>query len=98
MVNQADIKLAYYDLYSALRKYIWPYHIVEGIASLEIASMQTCPNIPQIRGDLHELKILLYDTLEADEELNAAFANFENLLDSDDFYVKLNVVNEVIPK
>ena len=96
MVNQAEIKQAYYDIYSALRNYIWPYNIVEGIAELEISAMQTCPNIPQIRGNLYGLKSALLDTIESDEQLSKAFDNFNNVLSADDYYVKLNAVNEVV--
>lgn len=96
MIRSSDIQNAYVELYKTLRVYIWDYMIVCAIADLEIACFETCPNIPNIKQLLRELKVKIPNTLSKDEDMQAAFDEFEELLnDSNDTYcVILNRVEE----
>ena len=96
LISNNQIQNAYNDLYSLLRQYIWGYEVVEAIADLEVACYQTCPDLPNIRQLLKKLKTLaILD--EKDEDLDACFSEFEDLLnESDEYYVKLVNVGEIL--
>lgn len=97
MISYADIRVCYNKLYEEIRKYIWDFHTVEALADLEIACYQTCPDISNIRYCLSELHTHISSLFTEDEELQRAYEALHDLIYSEDeYYVKLNKVQEVI--
>lgn len=97
MVCLAEIENQYIKLYKVLRNYIWDYSVVELIAGLEVACCQAFPQIAEVRRLLDALKQAIRDVTAQDEELQVAFEQFEQLLNSsDDVYMKLSSVREVV--
>lgn len=97
MVSYADVQNAYNKVYAEVRKYIWDFSVVAALADLEIAVYKTCQDIPDIRMKLQRFKSMIVDVLYEDEDLKKRLEYFENLIKDNEVYVKLNMVNEVIP-
>lgn len=97
MINAMDLRNSYNKLYTEFRRYIWDFKIVEYLADLEIECYNTCPNIPEVRLAFMKLKQGVRDVLRDDEDLEKVFDSFDKLIqESDEAYVKLNQVNEVV--
>lgn len=97
MVSYADIQNAYNKVYAELRKYIWDFSTVSAIADLEIAVYKTCQDLRTIRILYSRLRSMINDAVREDEELGRRLKFFEDLIATDQVYVKLNQVEEVIP-
>lgn len=96
-VSYADIQNAYNKLYAEIRKYIWDFATVAALADLEIAVYKTCQDLSDIRTKFLRLKSMLIEIMYSDEEIKHRLEYFEDLINEGDVYVKLNMVQEVIP-
>lgn len=99
MTNSKTIQQQYVDLYKQLRKYIWPYRVVESIANLEEAVYKAFPNILEIRNLFRILVMDIRDTAREEEEddFQKAIDKFQELIDSSEtVYTKLDKVREVV--
>lgn len=97
MINSITIQTEYQKLYAQVRRYLWPFDVVEILAELEIACYQAFPSVQDIRGKFSKLQRELSDTAKNDEELQKSLTDFENVINSDDTtYLTLNKVREVI--
>lgn len=97
MISSITIQTEYQKLYAQVRRYLWPFDIVELLAELEVACYQAFPSILDIRGKFAKLQKELADTAKEDEELQKSLTDFEEVINSDDTtYLTLNKVREVI--
>ena len=97
MINSITIQTEYQKLYAQVRRYLWPFDVVEILAELEIACYQAFPSVQDIREKFSKLQRELSDTAKNDEELQKSLTDFENVINSDDTtYLTLNKVREVI--
>lgn len=96
LVSFAELQNAYNKLYVEVRKYVWDFSVVAALADLEIAVYETCQDLPDIRTKFNRFKSLIMDVVYTDENLRKRLELFEELLDAESTYVKLNQVNEVI--
>lgn len=97
MVSSADIRNAYIQLYSELRRYVWPYETVELIADLEIAAYTAVPDMAELSTALRSLHSECIEECREDEELAQAFDSLDKLTsDNPQPYLALNIVKEVI--
>lgn len=98
MISYKDVRRAYNKLYIEMRRYIWNFTVVENLADVEIASYETCVDIPRLRYLLTKLYQSAYETMLQDEDLKKSFDNFNELVtENDEVYVKLIQMNEVVP-
>lgn len=97
MISNLDIQNYYVHLYECLRKYIWPFDVVEAIADLEVVCFQACPSLLEVSTRLAQLKSATREVAEGDEDLYTQFEMFESALgEADDVYTVLNQVHEVM--
>lgn len=97
MISSISIQTEYQKLYTQVRRYLWPFDVVELLAELEIACYEAFPEILSIRSKFVKLQRELADTAKDDEDLNKALTEFEEVINSDDtIYLTLNKVREVI--
>jgi len=96
MINCADIQTGYNKLYEEVRRYIWSFQAVEALADLELACYETCLDLTQVRAAFNRFRSYALDAMYDDEELSAAFDQFEKLINSDDTsYANLYQTKEV---
>lgn len=82
-------------LYKELRRFIWDFRVVTTIADLEIACMETCPNLDIIRSTFNRLKVDVSEISREDDNLKKALDAFEDVIQSEEStYAKLYQVNE----
>lgn len=97
MISQNELQSLYRDLYVCIRKYRWPFHIVEDIADLEIECYRAFPDLELVKNRLAALNQDMLDVSKDDEDLTKAFAEFQKVLDSaESVYNKLNQPQEVL--
>ena len=97
MISSTLIRGKYIDLYTELRRYIWPYDKVELIADLELAANIAIPDIAEVKVALGKLRNACAEERAKDAELQSAFDKFDNLISEEsEPYLQLNQVNEVI--
>ena len=97
MISQNELQSLYRDLYVCIRKYMWPFHIVEHIADLEIECYKAFPDLDLVRDRLAVLNRDMTDVSRDDEDMTNAFEAFQKALDSaESVYNKLNQPQEVL--
>ena len=97
MVNSNDIRNAYIDLYSNLRRYIWDYYTVKAIAILEVSCYDRFPILDEVQKNLNVVRLCCQDELSDDEELKESFDNFYELIQGEsEVFSKLAEVSEVL--
>ena len=97
MTSIADIQNQYVNLYEQLRNYIWDFDTVAAIANLEIDVYESFPDMKQVTVDFLKLRNCINQFEYEDEDLDNAIASFEDVIsESDEVYVKLNQVKEVL--
>ena len=97
MINSILLQNLYQKIYSALREYIWSMDIVELIADFEIACYSAFPDLAKVKSAFSALRREVLDAVKGDDELEAAFYNFNKFIDSaNTSYLPLKVVKEVV--
>lgn len=97
MTSYAELHKAYNDLYVEVRKYFWGFPAVEALANLEIATYKACPDVDEVRRRFNQFCVYLNEIRQEDEDLDDAVTAFQELLDdTDETFMKLNKVNEVV--
>ena len=96
MISSSAIQNAYNGLYKELRKYIWDFSVVAALADLEIATYKRFQNLSDVRTKFYRLRSQITDVLHTDEDLKDAIDAFENILEDQEVFVKINQVEEVL--
>ena len=97
MIAYTEIRKAYNDLYREMRRYYWDPITVEALVDLEVASYQTCLDMPKVSSCLNALNKCIFEIAREDEDLQKAYDKFKELVDkNEDPYVKIYRVSEVI--
>lgn len=90
MVNAKDIQIKYIQLYKALRSYLWPMSVIEGIADLEIEAYRAFPDMQKLEMLINTLhREVLYQLGEPDNEIEKAFRKLNKSISDDSVYTKL---------
>ena len=96
-MNSNEIQNAYVDLYTQMRKYIWPFDVIDILVDLEIESFKSFPDVMKLRELLDRLHREIQSTLSDDKDFETAYSSFKKLLDDDNaMYKLLEQVREVI--
>lgn len=96
MLDVADIKIAYNNLYKQIRKYMWEFPAVEALADLEVECYKTCPSLDNISKELNRLYYYLTSVISEDDELKLAYESLRDIISSNDTtYSKLGIMKEV---
>lgn len=96
MITSRILQAAYTDLYVVLSEYIWDFDTVSAIADLEVASYQTFPDIGDIKRKLSKLKQLVQHSDVWDDDIDAVFSSYEELLEDNEVYADLAQFREVV--
>lgn len=99
MIASTKFQKAYNELYRCIREYIWDFNTVNILADLEIETYKSFPDIDKLQKHLSDLKrdVSATDVYDEDEELKAAFEDFESLLDdTDEIYASLKTFKKVV--
>lgn len=96
MMTLQDLTRPYVKLYECVRKYIWPYNIVEDLADLEVAVYNRFPDIDEVKTKFEKFYRDIELECRDDEELKAQVEAFRKVLDSNDkIYSKILKLEEV---
>lgn len=97
-MNSNEIQNAYVNLYIQIRKYIWPFDVIDILVDLEIESFKSFPDVMKLRELLDRLHREIQSTISDDKDLETAYSSFKKLIDDDDntMYKLLEQVREVI--
>lgn len=96
-MNSNEIQNAYVDLYTQMRKYIWPFDVIDILVDLEIESFKSFPDVMKLRELLDRLHREIQSTLSEDKDFETSYSSFKKLLDDDNaMYKLLEQVREVI--
>lgn len=96
-MNSNEIQNAYVDLYTQMRKYIWPFDVIDILVDLEIESFKSFPDVMKLRELLDRLHREIQSTLSDDKDFETAYSSFKKLIDDDNaMYKLLEQVREVI--
>lgn len=99
MINSKDIQKAYVQLYKVLRNYLWEIHVVFLIVEIELNAYSAIPDTYKLTNQLSRLRSYVYSVLQQDEDMQKAFDDFFELLDSgNQAYAKVIQIQEVIPQ
>ena len=99
MVDCAEIRAAYQDLYVELRKYIWDLDAVECLANLEASLYDAFIAKDVALAFLDKLAMYVrFSALEKDEtdEIQEKIDVVRDLLEEDPQYISLYKVNETV--
>lgn len=99
MTTSKFIQNEYNRLYSQMRRYIWPFDIIEILAELETQVYEAFPNLTNIRNTFYTLKreIKNISNKGIDDELSNSLDDFEKIIiDDGDLYLSIKQVREVI--
>ena len=92
MLNAKLLQNSYDKLYTSLRKYIWPIHVVDMIADLEISIYKVFPDLLEVRNYYNRLKLECLRYIPDDEDMKSKFEDFREILESsDEVFSKLDV-------
>lgn len=92
MLNAKLLQNSYNKLYTSLRQYIWPMHVVDMIADLEVSIYKVFPDLLEVRNHYNRLKVECLRYISDDEDMKAKFEDFREVLDSSDqVFSKLDV-------
>lgn len=96
-MNSNEIQNAYVNLYTQIRKYIWPFDVIDILVDLEIESFKSFPDVMKLRELLDRLHREIQSTISDDKDLETAYSSFKKLIDDDNtMYKLLEQVREVI--
>ena len=96
-MNSNEIQNAYVNLYTQIRKYIWPFDVIDILVDLEIESFKSFPDVMKLRELLDRLYREIQSTLSDDKDFETAYSSFKELIDDDNtMYKLLEQVREVI--
>ena len=96
-MNSNEIQNAYVNLYTQIRKYIWPFDVIDILVDLEIESFKSFPDVMKLRELLDRLHREIQSTLSDDKDFETAYLSFKKLIDDDNIMYKLlEQVREVI--
>ena len=97
MISSNTIQSAYVYLYTQLRKYIWPFDVLDNLVDLEMSVYKAIPTISEIKAAFNRLEVDIKAAALDDTELAEALNEFEDIIQQDtDTYIKLDQVKEVI--
>ena len=97
MISSNIIQSAYVYLYTQLRKYIWPFDVIDNLVDLEMSVYKAIPTISEIKAAFNRLEVDIKAAALDDTELAEALNEFEDIIQQDtDTYIKLDQVKEVI--
>lgn len=97
MINNADVRLAYNNLYKEIRKYMWEFPAVEALADFEIACYKTCLDLYEVRDTFNQLFLYIRDIASEDEDMQESIDKLQDLINSSDtYYSDLYKVGEVL--
>lgn len=96
-MNSNEIQNSYVDLYTQMRKYIWPFDVIDILVDLEIESFKSFPDVMKLQELLDRLHREIQSTLSDDKDFETAYSSFKKLIDDDNtMYKLLEQVREVI--
>lgn len=94
-ISSTILKDKYNNFYAAMRNYIWDFDTVKLLAEIEELCYTAFPNRDKLLGLLHKIKSK-FSSLSDDELTDAYEELIDTLSESDTFYTKLAVPQEVL--
>lgn len=99
MVDSLQLQSKYTKLYRTLIRYTWNFNTIQTLADFEVEVYTTFPDMQKLKSKLNQLKMCILPVYFNDEDIQSAYDDLEDTLNSsDETYVKLNRVQEVISK
>ena len=98
MISSTDFQQAFVRLFSAMRKYVWEFNVIEMLADLEVAIYDAFMNVPNAKQVFEKLQKEVKYKVTDDEDLDDALAEMAELFDaaSTDSYYRLYQVQEAV--
>lgn len=98
-VSSQDFRNVYEKLYNDIRRYLWPYQVLEVLSDIEVNIYSAFIDVPKLRIDFAKLRKAMKDILDDDNLLSEDVNKMQKLLDHENpgSYLRLPKVNEVNP-
>lgn len=99
-VSSQDFRNTYVKLYNDIRRYLWPYDVLEILSDIEVNIYSAFIDIKKLQVDFAKLRKAMQDTLKEDKLLEGYVDKMQKLLDDETAgsYLRLPRVNEVNPE
>lgn len=99
-VSSQEFRNAYENFYIEMRKYLWPYKVLEELADVEVSIYSAFVDIETLRRDFNRLLSSIKDEYKEDEKLAKVADKISNLIDTAEpsFYFNLFQVRETNPQ
>lgn len=90
MIASNEIQQAYCKLYQAMREYLWDVDTLEDLADVEVITFDSFIDKDKLKLALSQLNRDISATIREDEDLESAYNNFKEIVDTDEpQYVEL---------
>ena len=98
-VSSQDFRNTYEKLYNEIRKYLWPFSVLQELSDVEVDIYSAFIDVKKLRLDFDKLRASMKDVLKDDEQLSKYVNKIINMLDDEDVgsYLRLPRVNETDP-
>ena len=82
--NSDDIQRAYRAVYTQMRNYHWTLPVCEKLANVEVAAFDSFVDVENLKRLVKDLRSAVSGNFKDDEELEKAFDDFDEAIDSVD--------------
>jgi len=99
-VSSQDFRNVYEKFYNSMRRYLWPFSVLQELAEVETNIYSAFIDISKLKVDFSKLYSSIKDALKEDAELKKYANKLDNLVNNQDTatYFRLLRVNEVNPE
>lgn len=99
LVDIAELRRRYIALYTEVRRYIWPFDVVNDLVDIELECYQAFPDQEKLKYVFNKLRRYIESDIDLteDKDLDSALRSFEELVnDNNLYYNNLRAVREVL--
>lgn len=99
IISSQDFRNTYQKFYNDVRQYLWPYNVIEEIATVQDDIFTAFIDIEQLRNDFRKLYKSIKEAIDEDEFLNKSYKELSELIENEyeNPYLKISRVEEVNP-
>lgn len=100
IVSSQDFRNVYEKLYNEIRKYLWPFSVLQELSDVEVDIYSAFVNMEKLKVDFDKLRTSMKDVLKDDTELSKYVNKMLDLISDEDAgsYLRLPRVNETDPE
>lgn len=98
MIDISKVRTCYTKLYKALVCYTWNINTIQTLAELEVLIFTSFPDVRKLKCVLQQLKMCILRAYNSDDEVHEQFDALQDALDSDEVFVNLGQIQEVISR